>query len=197
MSCFLLYLGVSRVFEQLLHHTLLVGRGYHDFIQTATRGRRLPRTFSSSVHAPARIEPAMAPPGADSLGILLPVPNLRADVDWEHEANSLRDALVTDLERTFGLAGLGDAVLVEHRMMPPDFQHDLGAVDGNAFSVEPTISQSASFRPHNRVHGVRGMYLVGAGTHPGAGIPGVLMGAGVTAELVVADARVERKVAAA
>jgi phytoene desaturase len=192
MSCFLLYLGADRVFDSLLHHTLLVGRDYRQFLRTVTRGRELPRTFSVYVHAPARTEPAMAAPGGDSLAFLLPVPNLRAGVDWERQGDFLRDALVTDLERTFGLEGLGDAVRIEHRMTPPDFAHEFDAVDGNAFGIEPTLHQSASFRPPNRVRGVARMYHVGAGTHPGAGIPGVLLGAGITAELVVNDARADR-----
>jgi phytoene desaturase len=188
MSCFLLYFGLDRTLDSLRHHTILVGRDYRNFIRTVTRGRHLPRTFSSYVHAPARTEPAMATPGGDSLAVLLPVPNLRADIDWQRESDALRDALVADLERTFGLDGLASAVRVEHRMTPLDFARDLGAVDGNAFALEPTLRQSASFRPPNRVRGVSGMYHVGGGTHPGAGIPGVLLGAGVTAALVVADA---------
>jgi phytoene desaturase len=188
MSCFLLYLGTDRRIEGLMHHTLLVGHGYREFIRSVTRGRTLPRSFSTYVHAPARTEPAMAAPGGDSLAILLPVPNLRADVDWERAADGLRDALVADLERTFGLTGLGAAVRVEHRMTPVDFARELGAVDGNAFAVEPTLHQSAYMRPHNRVPGVAGMYHVGGGTHPGAGIPGVLLGAAVTDALVAADA---------
>jgi phytoene desaturase len=138
----------------------------------------------------------MAAPGGDSLAVLLPVPNLRAAVDWEAEADRVRDALVADLERSFGLAGLRDAVRVEHRMTPVDFERELGAVDGNAFAIEPTLQQSAYLRAPNRVRGVAGMYHVGGGTHPGAGIPGVLLGAGVTAGLVAADARVSRAVAA-
>jgi phytoene desaturase len=192
MSCFLLYLGLDRRVDALLHHTLLVGRDFRDFIGTVTRGRHLPRTFSAYVHAPARTEPAMATPGGDALTVLLPVPNLRADVDWEREGDSLRDALVADLQRTFGLDGLASAVRLEHRMTPQDFARDLGAVDGNAFAVEPTLRQSAYFRPPNRVRGVTGMYHVGGGTHPGAGIPGVMLGAGVTAAMVVADAQASR-----
>ena len=197
MSCFLLYLGLDRRLDGLQHHTLLVGPGYREFIRTVTRGRGLPRSLSTYVHAPARTEPAMAVPGGDSLAVLLPVPNLRAQIDWEREADGLRAALVGDLERTFGLHGLADAVRVEHRMTPNDFASALGAVDGNAFSIEPTLQQSAYFRAPNRVRGVAGMYHVGAGTHPGAGIPGVLLGAEVTAGLVAADARLRgRNVAA-
>jgi phytoene desaturase len=196
MSCFLLYLGLDRRLDGLLHHTLLVGPGYRDFIRTVTRGDGLPSSYSTYVHAPARTEPAMATPGGDSLAILLPVPNLRAGIDWARAEDGLRDALVGDLERSFGLDGLAGAVRVEHRMAPPDFARELGAVDGNAFAVEPTLHQSAYFRAPNRVRGVAGMYHVGGGTHPGAGIPGVLLGAKVTAALVTADARVGRAVAA-
>jgi phytoene desaturase len=192
MSCFLLYLGLDRTIDALGHHTLLVGHEYREFIRTVTRGRHLPRTLSAYVHAPARTEPGMAPPGGDSLAILLPVPNLRADVDWDREGDGLRDALIADLEGTFGLDGLAGAVRLEHRMTPQDFARDLGAVDGNAFAVEPTLRQSAYFRPPNRVRGVTGMYHVGGGTHPGAGIPGVMLGAGVTASMVVADAHTRR-----
>ena len=188
MSCFLLYLGTDRRIDGLLHHTLLVGDRYREFIRTVTRGRTLASTLSTYVHAPTRTDAAMAPEGGDSLAILLPVPNLRADIDYAREGDRLRDALVCDLERSFGLTGLRDSIHVEHRMTPVEFATRLGAVNGNAFSVEPTLHQSAYFRPPNRVRGVDGMYHVGGGTHPGAGIPGVLMGAEVTAALVVADA---------
>lgn len=187
MSCFLLYLGTDRVQPSLLHHTLLVGPGYRSFIRSVTRGRSLPSTYSTYVHAPARTEPGMAAPGGDSLAILLPVPNLRAGVSWDLTADRLRDALVADLEQTFGLTGLADSVRVEHRMTPVDFAREFGAVDGNAFAVEPTLHQSAYFRPRNRVG--PGVFHVGAGTHPGAGIPGVLLGAEITSGLVLAEAR--------
>jgi phytoene desaturase len=189
MSCFLLYLGTDRRFEELLHHTLLVGSEYRDFIRTATRGRELPSTFSTYVHAPTRTEAGMATPNGDSLAVLLPVPNLRARINWAEQADGVRDALVRDMESSFGIRGLESAIRVEHRMTPLDFKHEFGAVNGNAFAIEPTLHQSAYFRPPNRVRGVSGMYHVGGGTHPGAGIPGVLMGAGVTAGLVDQDAR--------
>src|SRR6185503_890715 len=116
MSCFLLYLGTDRRFDGLLHHTLLVGDGYREFIRTVTRGRELPRTFSTYVHAPSRTEPGMAAAGGDSLAVLLPVPNLRAGIDWDRESDRLRDALLADLETSFGLAGLREEIAVEHRM---------------------------------------------------------------------------------
>jgi phytoene desaturase len=187
MSCFLLYLGLEREFPELLHHTLLVGPGYREFIRTVTRGTGIAPTLSTYVHAPSRTEPAMATPGGDSVSVLLPVPNLKARVDWDREAGRLRDALVEDMERSYGLTGLDAAVRVEHRMTPVDFARELGAAWGNAFSIEPTLSQSAYFRQPNRDRRVRNVYYVGGGTHPGAGVPGVLMGARVTAGLIAAD----------
>ncbi len=187
MSAFLLYLGTDRHFEQLLHHTLLVGSGYRRFIKDVTGGRQLPSNYSTYVHAPNRTEPGMAAEGGDSLCFLLPVPNLRSGTDWAAESDRLRDAYVRDLEQTFGLTGLGDSVRVEHRMTPQDFHDDLGALDGNAWAMEPTLHQSASLRPPNRDKRVRGLYRAGGGTHPGAGIPGVLLGAEVTAGLIAED----------
>ena len=187
MSAFLLYLGTDRRFEKLGHHTLLVGEGYRRFIKDVTGGRELPSNFSTYVHAPNRTEAAMAPDGGDSLCFLLPVPNLRSGTDWAAHADGLRDALVGDLEQTFDLTGLGASVRVEQRMTPADFRDDLGALDGNAWAMEPTLHQSAALRPPNRDKRVRGLYRVGGGTHPGAGIPGVLLGAEITAGLVAED----------
>ena len=188
MSCFLLYLGTDRTFDSLLHHTLLVGSGYRRFIRDVTRRGQIAANFSTYVHAPARTEPGMAAPGGDSLCVLLPVPNQRRErIDWDRESDRLRDRLVEDLEQTFGLEGLDAATVVEHRMTPDDFERDLGAAWGNAFAVEPTLQQSAWLRPHNRDRTLRGLYLVGGGTHPGAGIPGVLLGAEVTAGLIARD----------
>jgi phytoene desaturase len=187
MSCFLLFLGTDRPFPKLPHHTLLVGSGYREFISRVTRAGELPDTFSTYVHAPSRTEPGMAADGGDSLYVLLPVPNLRSGVDWSTAAGEVRDALVHDFETTFGLTGLDASVRVEHAMTPEDFRSELGAVDGNAFSIEPTLHQSAYFRPPNRDRSLAGLYFVGAGTHPGAGIPGVLLGAEVTTRLIEED----------
>ena len=187
MSAFLLYLGTSEPFPRLLHHTLLVSDGYRDFIRNVTRGSELPEAFSTYVHAPSRTEPGMAADGGDSIAVLLPVPNLRAGIDWERAADKLRDAVVADMEQTFGLSGLDAAITVEHRMTPLDFERELGAAWGNAFALEPTLQQSAYFRQPNRDRSLSGLYFVGGGTHPGAGIPGVLMGAEVTSGLVAGD----------
>jgi phytoene desaturase len=189
MSCFLLHLGTSRAFPALHHHTLLVGRGYRDFIEDVTRRGRLPDGLSFYLHAPSRTEPAMALPGGEAISVLLPVPNLAGAPCWPEVGDVLREQVLDALEAEtgLGLVGLRDAIVVEHRWTPLDFRDRLGAVLGNAFGPEPLLSQSASFRQPNRYRRPQGLYHVGSGTHPGAGIPGVLLTAEVTGRLVERD----------
>jgi phytoene desaturase len=191
MSCYLLYLGTDRPFPQLHHHTLLVGREYRGFIEDVTVRGRVPRSLSLYVHAPSRTEPEMARPGGESISVLLPVPNLRHGLRWPEVEASLRERVLDLLEAPHGLdlAGLRSSLVVERSWTPLDFRDRLGAVAGNAFGPEPILRQSAYFRQPNRDRRLRGMYYVGAGTHPGAGIPGVLMTAAVTASLVQAERR--------
>ena len=195
MSCFLLYLGTDRTFDSLLHHTLLVGSGYRRFIRDVTRRGKIAPTFSTYVHAPTRSEPGMAPAGrrlavraaagaqpaprAGSTGIASPI------------ACATRSSRIS--RRRSACAGSTDRSSSEHRMTPDDFERDLGAAWGNAFAVEPTLQQSAWLRPPNRDKRLRGLYFVGGGTHPGAGIPGVLLGAEVTAGLVARDHPARRR----
>lgn len=189
MSCFLLYLGLNRTYPQLHHHTLLVGPDYRDFIDRTTRRRTLGDTVSLYVHAPSRTEPAMAAPGGESLSVLLPVPNLIGPARWPETGDLVRERVLDALESPQGLAldGLRSAIAVEERWTPLDFRDRLGAEAGHAFGPEPLLRQSAYFRQHNRYRAPRGLYHVGSGTHPGAGIPGVLLTAEVTAGLVRAD----------
>jgi phytoene desaturase len=187
MSAYLLYLGTDRQFPRLLHHTLVVGDDYRGFIRDVTHGRRLPASFNVYIHAPNRTEPAMAPEGGDSLYVLLPVPNLRSGDDWVRVEPLLRDRLLDWLEGPAGLPGLRTSIVVEHSWTPLTFRDALGSTDGNAFAVEPTLQQSAYFRQPNRDRVVGGLYYVGGGTHPGAGLPGTLLTAEVTAGLIRAD----------
>jgi len=190
MSCFLLYLGVNRKFPQLQHHTLLVGDDYRGFIRDVTVARRLPTSLSLYVHAPSRTEPAMAPEGGESISVLLPVPHLGSGFDWSESEEPLRERVLDVLESPegLGLTGLRDSIEVEHRWTPLTFRNELASPDGNAFGPEPLLLQSAYFRQPNRDRDVRGLYYAGAGTHPGAGVPGVLMTASVTSELIRRDA---------
>jgi phytoene desaturase len=184
MSCFLLYLGLDRQYPQLLHHTILMGPRYRGLLADIFDGHGLPPDFSLYLHAPTRTDPSMAPIGGESLYVLVPVPHLGRGVDWNVQARALRDRIVHFLEHEFGLEGLERAIRVERQFTPVDFRDELSSYLGSAFSIEPTLLQSAWFRPHNVSEDVAGLYLVGAGTHPGAGLPGVLLSARITSDLV-------------
>ena len=132
-------------------------------------------------------DPSLAPPGCGSYYVLAPVPHLgTADLDWAVEGPRLRDRIFAYLEQHY-MPGLREQ-LVTHRMFTPfDFRDELGAHLGSAFSIEPLLTQSAWFRPHNRDDRIPNLYLVGAGTHPGAGVPGVIGSAKATAGLMLED----------
>lgn len=184
MSCFLLYLGLDRQYPQLLHHTIIMAARYRGLIGDIFDGQGLPPDMSLYLHAPTKTDPTMAPPGGESLYVLVPVPHLGRGVDWNREAQPFRDRIVHFLEQDFGMTGLQNAIRFEHRFTPLDFQDDLSSFLGSAFSIEPTLTQSAYFRPHNVSEDIDRLYLVGAGTHPGAGLPGVLLSAKITSNLV-------------
>jgi phytoene desaturase len=129
----------------------------------------------------------MAPPGGESLYVLAPVPNLAHGIDWERVTPSFRDKVIHFLEQEANLQGLEASIVTEHTFTPLDFASELRSHLGAAFSIEPTLFQSAYFRPHNRSSHIDGLYFVGAGTHPGAGIPGVLLSADITSRLVIED----------
>ncbi len=187
MSAYLLYLGTNRQFPQLKHHTLLVGEDYPGFVKQVTRKRELPDTLALYVHAPSRTERSMAANDGESIYVLLPVPNLASHDDWATAGPEMRERVLDFMEHDFGLDGLRESIVVEHSFTPADFKRELEAPLGNAFAIEPVLWQSAYFRQPNRDRTVGGLYYVGAGTHPGGGIPGVFLGADVTAGVVEAD----------
>lgn len=186
MSCFLLYLGVRRTYPQLAHHTLILTSRYRELLHDIFRRKVLADDFSMYLHAPTRTDPSMAPPGCESLYVLVPVPNLQGTTDWDEMTPVMTDRLLTFLE-SWGLEGLRDNLDVLRTFTPLDFERELNAKHGNAFGIEPVLQQTAWFRPHNRSEEVDGLYLVGAGTHPGAGVPGVLLSAEATAHSIQED----------
>ncbi len=186
MSCFLLYLGVRRRYPQLAHHTIILGPRYRGLVRDIFDRRILAPDFSMYLHAPSRTDPSMAPAGCESLYILVPAPNLKSGIEWRREAGPMADRIVAALER-WGLEGLRGAIAVRRIFAPDDFATEFGAADGNAFGIEPRLTQIAWFRPHNRSEEVEGLYLVGAGTHPGAGVPGVVLSAAATMHAIGED----------
>ena len=128
----------------------------------------------------------MAPEGCESMYVLIPVPNLKASTDWESEKQAYADKVLDFLEK-WGMEDLRESLEVCHLFTPTDFKTQLNATHGNAFALEPRLTQTAWFRPHNRSEDVERMYIVGAGTHPGAGVPGVMLSAEATLSSILED----------
>jgi phytoene desaturase len=183
MSLFVWYFGTSRRFESVDHHTMVLGPRYRELLGDIFDRKVLADDFSLYLHRPTANDPAMAPPGCDSFYVLSPVPHLKSGVDWPARAESYRAAIQARLEQTV-MPGLGGSIVTSRVMTPLDFRERLLSVNGAAFALEPQLFQSAWFRPHNRSEEFERLFLVGAGTHPGAGLPGVVSSAKILEELV-------------
>jgi phytoene desaturase len=190
MSLFVWYFGTRRRYEHVPHHTIVLGPRYRELLTDIFRRKVLADDFSLYLHRPTATDPSLAPPGCDAFYVLSPVPHLGADIDWNTAAEPYRRALQRRLEETL-LPGLEDAIVTSRVTTPQVFHDRLLSFRGAAFGLEPVLWQSAWFRPHNRSEDVKGLYLVGAGTHPGAGLPGVLSSARVL-DSVVPDATLVR-----
>lgn len=183
MGLFLLYFGTGRQYPELARHTIWLGERYKGLLDDIFRRKVLAEDFSLYVHRPTATDPSFAPEGCDAYYVLCPVPNLLADIDWKTEAPRLRDRIVAGLERTI-LPGLSETIRAEMMMTPEDFKTNYLSHAGAGFSLAPHFTQSAFFRFHNKAEGIKNLYLAGAGTHPGAGIPGVICSAKVVDRLV-------------
>ncbi len=183
MSLFVWYFGTNRQYPALHHHTILVGPRYRELLEDIFERKVLAEDFSLYLHRPTATDPSLAPPGGDTFYVLSPVPNAGSGIDWQRAAEPYRQAIERQLEATL-LPGLSKSVVTSRLMTPHDFEHRLNSYQGAAFSFEPRLLQSAWFRAHNRSEDVEGLYLVGAGTHPGAGVPGVLSSARVLDRVV-------------
>jgi phytoene desaturase len=187
MSLFVLYFGTRRKYPGLAHHTILFGPRYRELLDDIFGGHAVPDDFSLYLHAPTVTDPSLAPPGGETFYVLSPVPHLgHADVDWESAKHAYAERILAYLERM--LPGLRGDIVTRKTFTPVDFKSTLGTWQGSAFSVAPRLLQSAYFRPHNRDAAIPGLYIVGAGTHPGAGVPGVINSAKATARTLLADA---------
>lgn len=184
MSLFVGYFGTRKQYPQLAHHTIVLGERYEGLLTDIFKRHRLADDFSLYLHAPTRTDPSLAPEGHECFYVLSPVPNNRSGVDWSRTAQPYFDRIQGELERRV-LPGLSAELAVRPFFLTPDdFEHALRSEDGAAFGPEPLFSQSAYFRYHNRSDDVAGLYFVGAGTHPGGGVPGVLCSAKVLDRLV-------------
>jgi phytoene desaturase len=180
MSLFVLYFGTDITYkDDIEHHTILFGPRYRDLLDDIFKGSALPRDFSLYLHAPHVTDPSMAPAGRGTFYVLSPVPHLgNAPLDWPRISSAYADRILEALEKV--LPDLRQHITVKRWFTPTDFQSELAAYNGSAFSCAPRLTQSAYFRPHNRDPQIPNLYLVGAGTHPGAGVPGVINSAKAT-----------------
>jgi phytoene desaturase len=183
MSLFVIYFGTDRRYDDMAHHEILMGPRYEGLLRDIFREKRLASDFSLYLHRPTATDPSLAPPGCDSWYVLSPVPHLGGSTNWAEAAAPYRDAIMRYLEERY-LPGLTRHIVAERRVDPRYFRDTLNSHLGSAFSVEPTLTQSAWFRPHNQSEDVPNLYLVGAGTHPGAGVPGVLSSGKIVADLI-------------
>lgn len=183
MSLFVWYFGTRRRYEDVAHHTILLGPRYRALLEDIFERKVLAEDFSLYLHRPTATDPSLAPPGCDAFYVLSPVPHLESGVDWSSQAEPYRRRIAQALAATV-LPGLDQEVVTSRMLTPQDFQDRLSSYRGAAFGLEPILTQSAWFRPHNRSEEVARLYLVGAGTHPGAGLPGVLSSARVLDDIV-------------
>ncbi len=186
MSLFVMYFGTSRRYENLAHHTILFGPRFKGLLKDIFAGNTLADDFSLYLHAPTVTDRSLAPDGGEAFYVLSPVPNLaKANLNWEAISQAYGDAILASLETH--LPGLRESIVTRRHFTPQQFKTELNAYQGSAFSVAPKLTQSAYFRPHNRSDGIPGLYIAGAGTHPGAGVPGVINSAKATCNLIAQD----------
>lgn len=176
MGLFVWYFGTRRTYPDVPHHMMVLGPRYEELLTDIFKRHKLASDFSLYLHRPTATDPSLAPPGCDTFYALAPVPHLDSGTQWHEQAPRFQEAIASVLEASV-LPGLRDAVVSSRVTTPQDFQDHLWSYKGAGFGLEPVLLQSAWFRPHNRSEDVAGLYMVGASTHPGAGVPGVLMSA--------------------
>jgi phytoene desaturase len=187
-SLFVVHFGVRGTFPHIPHHMILFGPRYRGLLDDIYKGNALAEDFSLYLHHPSATDPGMAPDGHSPFYALAPVPHMgKAAIDWKAEGPAFAARILDEVARRISVPDLKDRIVTQFHYAPPDFAHDLNAHLGSAFSLEPILTQSAWFRTHNRDDQIRNLYFVGAGTHPGAGIPGVVGSAKATAGLMLGD----------
>lgn len=185
MGLYVLFFGTTVQYPDVEHHTIWLGKRYKELLNEIFAEKQLPDDFSLYLHRPTATDSSFAPDGCDSFYVLAPVPNLRACIDWQTEEPKLRQRIIKALSETL-LPDLENTITQVFAMTPEDFKDDYLSVDGAGFSIAPKFTQSAWFRFHNQSESYNNLLLSGAGTHPGAGMPGVLSSAKVVEKLLPA-----------
>ncbi len=179
MSLFVVYFGTNRTYEHLPHHSIILGPRYQGLLGDIFDKKVVADDFSLYLHTPTRTDPSLAPPGCECFYVLSPVPHLGGGQDWDAMKDEYAERIFKALEKDHLVPDLRKHLISKLIFTPKDFETKLDAYAGSAFQFEPILTQSAWFRPHNKSEDVDGLYFVGAGTHPGAGMPGVISSAKV------------------
>jgi phytoene desaturase len=185
MGLFVLHFGTTKKYPDVVHHTIWLGKRYEALLNDIFDKKILADDFSLYLHRPTATDPSMAPDGCDSFYVLAPVPNNLSGIDWAEQEKAYGDKIIKALEDTI-MPDLSTHIVHRFAKTPDNFEHDFSSVEGSGFSIAPSFQQSAWFRFHNKSEGPENLYLCGAGTHPGAGLPGVLSSAKVVDSLIAA-----------
>ena len=183
MGLFVWYFGTSRSYPEVEHHTIIMGKAFKELLEDIYDRKILSDDLSLYLHRPAATDPSMAPEGGDAFYVLAPVPNKLANIDWQEAGERIRLQVQKQLADTL-MPGLSNCVEVSHFVTPDDFEGKFNTLWGSGFSIAPLFRQSAWFRFHNQSEELENLYFCGAGTHPGAGVPGVVSSAKVVERLV-------------
>lgn len=187
MSLFLIYFGTKKKYSNLAHHNVLFGPRYKGLLEDIFSNGTLPEDFSLYLHVPSLTDPQLAPEGHECFYVLAPVAHLgKLNIDWKKEGPVYAEKILKYMEDKY-MPGLRENIVTKRIFTPEDFSSELNSFHGSAFSLEPKLTQSAFFRQHNKDLSIKGLYFVGAGTHPGAGVPGVVNSGKATAGLVIED----------
>jgi phytoene desaturase len=193
MSLMVIYFGFKKDDQplDLQHHNIILGKRYEGLLKDIFERKVLSADYSQYLHIPTLTDPSMAPDGYHTAYTLIPVPNKRGnDIDWKTEGPKLSAKVLQELEQNGFIPNLASRLKYIHFITPDYFESELNAFAGNAFGVQPIFRQTAFFRPHNRSEDIANLYLVGASTMPGAGVPSVMMSAKITTKLIADDFKI-------
>ena len=182
MGLFVYYFGSKKQYKNVAHHTIYFGNSYEKHLDKIFEKKILSEDISYYLHRPSATDPNMAPKGQDAFYVLVPVPNNLSKINWSNEGEKFKNLILEKMDRSV-LPGIKENVVSDFYLTPDYFEKDLATLHGSGFSIQPKFSQSAYFRFHNQSEVFENLYFVGAGTHPGAGMPGVLSSAKVLDKL--------------
>ena len=183
MGLFVYYFGTKKIYEDVEHHTIKFGNKYKEHLEDIFNNKKLNNDISYYLHRPSATDKSMAPQGNDCFYVLVPVPNNQSKIDWRTEGENMKNLVIDKMEKDL-MPNLRENIVADFYLTPDYFEKELNTKFGSGFSIQPKFTQSAYFRFHNKSEIYDGLYFVGAGTHPGAGVPGVLSSAKVLDKLL-------------